>query len=81
MLIPQVKIRLDYEQAARYGVAPGNLLRGLEQMIEGEKSPRSSKATAASTFGALAGVARGPQAPANPADRDADRLRALSKIA
>jgi HME family heavy-metal exporter len=37
VLIPQIKIRLDYEQAARYGVAPGNLLRGLEQMIEGEK--------------------------------------------
>jgi HME family heavy-metal exporter len=37
VLIPQVKIRLDYEQAARYGVAPGNLLRGLEQMIEGER--------------------------------------------
>jgi HME family heavy-metal exporter len=37
VLIPQIKIRLDYEQAARYGVAPGSLLRGLEQMIEGEK--------------------------------------------
>ena len=37
MLIPQIKIRLDYEQAARYGVAPGSLLRGLEQMIEGER--------------------------------------------
>ncbi len=37
VLIPQVKIRLDYEQAARYGVAPGNLLRSLEQMIEGEQ--------------------------------------------
>lgn len=37
VLIPQVKIRLDYEQAARYGVAPGNLLRSLEQMIEGER--------------------------------------------
>lgn len=37
VLIPQVKIRLDYAQAARYGVAPGNLLRALEQMIEGEK--------------------------------------------
>ena len=36
-LIPQVKIRLDYEQAARYGVPPGNLLRGLEQMIAGER--------------------------------------------
>jgi HME family heavy-metal exporter len=37
VLIPQVKIRLDYEQAARYGVAPGHLLRGLEQMIAGER--------------------------------------------
>ncbi|MDP1611164.1 MAG: efflux RND transporter permease subunit [Sulfuritalea sp.] len=37
VLIPQIKIRLDYEQAARYGVAPGNVLRSLEQMIEGER--------------------------------------------
>lgn len=37
MLIPQVKIHVDYEQAARYGVAPGILLRSLEQMIEGER--------------------------------------------
>jgi HME family heavy-metal exporter len=37
VLIPQVKIRLDYEKAAQYGVAPGALLRGLEQMIEGER--------------------------------------------
>jgi len=35
--IPQIKIRVDYEQAARYGVAPGALLRSLEQMIEGER--------------------------------------------
>jgi HME family heavy-metal exporter len=34
--IPQVKIRLDYQQAALYGVAPGNLLRALGQMVEGE---------------------------------------------
>ncbi len=37
VLIPQLKIRLDYEQAARYGVAPGRLLRSLEQMLEGER--------------------------------------------
>jgi HME family heavy-metal exporter len=37
VLIPQVKIRLDYDQAARYGVAPGALLRSLEQMIAGER--------------------------------------------
>jgi len=37
VLIPQVKIRVDYEQAARYGVAPGTLLRSLQQMVEGER--------------------------------------------
>ena len=37
VLIPQIKIRVDYEQAARYGVAPGALLTSLEQMIEGER--------------------------------------------
>lgn len=37
VLIPQVKIHLDYAEAARYGVAPGSLLRSLEQMIDGEK--------------------------------------------
>jgi HME family heavy-metal exporter len=35
--IPQIKIRVDYEAAARYGVAPGVLLRSLQQMIEGER--------------------------------------------
>lgn len=34
--IPQIKIRVDYAAAARYGVAPGTLLRNLQQMIEGE---------------------------------------------
>jgi HME family heavy-metal exporter len=36
VLIPQVKIRIDYEEAARLGVAPGALLRALQDMIEGE---------------------------------------------
>jgi len=35
--IPQIKIRIDHEQAARYGVAPGKLLRSLEQTIAGER--------------------------------------------
>jgi HME family heavy-metal exporter len=57
VLIPQVKIRLDYEQAARYGVAPGNLLRGLEQMIEGEKDhPDHRRQPSLRSPGALAGV-------------------------
>lgn len=37
VLIPQIKIHVDYEQAARYGIAPGALLRSLQQQIEGEK--------------------------------------------
>ena len=37
VLIPQVKVRLDYEAAARHGVPPGAVLRALEQMIEGER--------------------------------------------
>jgi len=37
VLIPQVKIRVDYDAAARHGVAPGALLRSLEQMIDGER--------------------------------------------
>jgi HME family heavy-metal exporter len=37
VLIPQIKIHVDYEQVAQYGVAPGALLRSLEQMIEGER--------------------------------------------
>ena len=37
VLIPQLKIRIDYEAAARYGVAPGTLLRSLQQMLEGER--------------------------------------------
>jgi len=35
--IPQVRIRLDYEQAARHGVVPGALLRSLQQLLEGER--------------------------------------------
>ncbi|CAN5863387.1 efflux RND transporter permease subunit [soil metagenome] len=37
VLIPQMKIYIDYEQAARYGIAPGELLRSLQQMVEGER--------------------------------------------
>jgi HME family heavy-metal exporter len=37
VLIPQLKVKLDYDQAARLGVAPGPLLRALQDMIEGER--------------------------------------------
>jgi len=36
VLIPQLKIRIDYEAASRLGVAPGTLLRTLQDLIEGE---------------------------------------------
>ncbi len=37
VLIPQLKIHLDYEAAARLGVAPGQVLRALQALIEGER--------------------------------------------
>lgn len=37
VLIPQLKVRLDYDKAATYGVAPGQVLKTLETLIEGDK--------------------------------------------
>lgn len=37
VLIPQVKIQVDYQKAAAYGVAPGALLHNLQQQIDGVK--------------------------------------------
>ncbi|TAK89416.1 MAG: efflux RND transporter permease subunit [Aquabacterium sp.] len=37
VLIPQIKLHVDYEAASRLGVAPGKLLRALQELIEGEK--------------------------------------------
>ncbi|WP_028455985.1 efflux RND transporter permease subunit [Chitinilyticum litopenaei] len=36
VLIPQLKVRLDYDRAASLGVAPGELLRVLETLGEGD---------------------------------------------
>ncbi|MBS2783946.1 efflux RND transporter permease subunit [Aeromonas salmonicida] len=36
VLIPQLKIRLDYDRAASLGVAPGTLLKMLEALTEGD---------------------------------------------
>lgn len=35
--VPQVRIRIDHAAAARYGIAPGQLLRTLQQDLEGER--------------------------------------------
>ena len=37
VLIPQLKLRLDYDKAATYGVAPGHVLEALETLIEGSR--------------------------------------------
>ncbi|WP_281245930.1 efflux RND transporter permease subunit [Oceanisphaera psychrotolerans] len=36
VLIPQIKIRLDYTKAALYGISPGQLLSSLETLTEGD---------------------------------------------
>lgn len=37
VLIPQIEIHVDYDKVARYGVAPGTVLRSLQHMVEGER--------------------------------------------
>jgi len=37
VLIPQIKVRVDHGQAARHAVTPGQLLRTLEQAVEGSR--------------------------------------------
>lgn len=37
VLIPELKIRVDYEKAAAYGVAPAAVLKALETLLGGEK--------------------------------------------
>lgn len=37
VLTPQVKIRIDYDKAARYGIAPSALLGELQMLIDGER--------------------------------------------
>ena len=37
VLTPQIKIRVDYERAAHYGVSPSELLAELQLMIDGER--------------------------------------------
>ncbi|MDP3841568.1 MAG: efflux RND transporter permease subunit [Oxalobacteraceae bacterium] len=36
VLIPQIKVRLDYGKAAQFGVLPGTLLKTLETLTEGD---------------------------------------------
>ena len=82
VLIPQVKIHLDYAEAARYGVAPGNLLRSLQQMIEGEKITQIVEGNR--RFDLLVRLpeeARGPQALANLLIETPKGFVPLSKVA
>jgi len=82
VLIPQVKIRLDYAEAARYGVAPGALLRSLEQMVEGERITQIVEGNR--RFDLLVRLpedARGPQALAGLLIETPSGFVPLSKIA
>ncbi|MGB9494456.1 MAG: efflux RND transporter permease subunit [Azonexus sp.] len=82
VLIPQVKIRVDYEQAARYGVAPGNLLRSLEQMIDGERITQIVEGNRRfDLLVRLPETARGPQALAGLLIETPTGAVPLSKIA
>jgi HME family heavy-metal exporter len=86
VLIPQVKIRLDYGAAARYGVAPGTVLRSLEQMIEGERITQIVEGgdSGSRRFDLLVRLpesARGPQALADLLIETPTGFVPLSKIA
>ena len=73
---------LDYEQAARYGVAPGNLLRSLEQMIEGERITQVIEGNRRfDLLVRLPEAARGPQALADLLIETPTGAVPLSKIA
>ncbi len=37
VLIPQIKVRIDYRKAAQHGLAPGQVLSALESLAEGTK--------------------------------------------
>jgi HME family heavy-metal exporter len=37
VLTPQIRVRVDYDRALGYGIAPAKLLRELQMMIDGEK--------------------------------------------
>jgi len=37
VLIPQIKIRIDYRKVAHYGLAPGQVLKALETLSDGER--------------------------------------------
>lgn len=37
VLIPQIKVRIDYRKAAQYGLAAGDVLQGLQSLAEGTR--------------------------------------------
>lgn len=37
VLIPQIKVRIDYRKAAQYGLTPGQVLRAMQTLAEGER--------------------------------------------
>jgi HME family heavy-metal exporter len=48
--IPQLRIDVDYERAALYGLTPATVTQALETMSNGRTCRRSWRATGASTW-------------------------------
>ena len=63
VLIPQLKVRLDYEKAAAYGVTPAAVLKALETLLGGEKLAQVIEGSRRFDLVVrLPDAARGPQA-------------------
>jgi HME family heavy-metal exporter len=37
VLVPQIKVRIDYRKAAQYGLTPGQVLKSMQMLSEGER--------------------------------------------
>lgn len=82
VLIPQLKVRLDYEKAAAYGVTPSAVLKALETLLGGEKLAQVIEGSRRFDLVVrLPDSARGPQALAQLLVETPGGRIALSRIA
>jgi HME family heavy-metal exporter len=62
VLTPQIQVRVDYDKALAYGIAPAKLLRELQMMVDGERVAQVSEgARRFDLVMRLPEAARGPQ--------------------
>jgi HME family heavy-metal exporter len=82
VLIPQLKVHLDYEKAAAYGVTPSAVLKALETLVGGEKLAQVIEGSRRFDLVVrLPDSARGPQALAKLLIETPGGRVALSRIA